>query len=643
MFSETLRLNLDLAVKNDIFKIPGGSIKNFQLKLDDYGFCGKADFWISSDVAKDTLFPKFTLLDAMETRLSIRGVYNVPSPAPEPLRVKGPVTWKSVREVAVEEVAGKPVLFRHYTIHFRDAAQVLWGQHFPTMLYEKAKMADVIEAQVVKGISLQMDWDILEKEQPMICLSLGETRPSVSFYDFLIWYVASENGVFNYDSQEQAYRLSKTKHDGGREVSILPREVEKLRVHLPETCRHNVRVLNADAEKPKTQEVARQQAVAGTRHDVILRTPLVSSFDHRSRLEAAKLQNRDHQIELTLKQFPEKTFRTGSLVHFDKKAWSKKIVPYGRKYRVCRIQIDGKAAIQEPQQELATEFCAYNVDMTAGMETRDSPHVDLPPFKPPRYPIQVEGKIISEIGEETDKTYQISADGKTSQDFYSVHVPLWNKEIRIPFVPDLVTGHFYFPAFKHSRVLLDLYFDHAEIERFLDWGKGVRLPMETHGNHILMGKNDVSQISLQHVYRDDKPVFTIERTLGVDTEIIQLKEGVLVLETKDDESKKAREERYDLTPRVAAARSKLASETEAAISELTADFQATQTEVTGQLTRALTEVKAQLEAMDQEISAKVDEFEAKIEVALQQLSKQISELKNRTASTKAELKEKQQL
>ena len=104
MFSEALHLELDLAIKKDRFQISGASIKNFQINLYSYGFEAKADFWISSDIGEDKLFPKFTRRDPIEARLSIRGVYNLPKPPPEPLIVNGLVTWKSVREVAFEKV-----------------------------------------------------------------------------------------------------------------------------------------------------------------------------------------------------------------------------------------------------------------------------------------------------------------------------------------------------------------------------------------------------------------------------------------------------------------------------------------------------------------------------------------------------------
>jgi hypothetical protein len=640
MFSETLQVELELAIERLLFRLSGASIKNFQVSLYSYGFEAKVDFTISADVGPDKLFPFFTRLDPIQARFSIRGVHNLPTPKPEPLVVKGLVTWKSLREVVVEEVKGQPVLLRHYTIHFQDSAQVLWRQHFPTALYADDTMEDVIKMQVAKGVSLRMDWGVLGKEKAMICLSLGAASNGASFYDFLLWYLTLENGVLTYDSQENTYNLSDKKESRGKEVSFARHELEEVRVHLPETSRHSVKILNSYSEKPGSEEVDQDQAVSGVRRDVLLRTPITSKVDERKKLEAAKLKHREHEVEIVLKEFPAKTFRTGTFVSFDKKTWSKYIFPYVRKYRVCEIQIEGQRKAKETELEGETEIAIYDVEMTARLESRDNPHVYLPPFKAPQYPIYVEGKIVSQVGEDTDKTYQVATDKKTSQDFYTVRVPLWNKEIKIPFEPDFFTGHFYFPAYKNARVLVALHFDWAEIDRFLDWGEGVRLPTDSQGDHILFGKNLGSQTSMQHLYRDDKPLFSIERLSGIDTELIKLEEGTLILQTMEDETKKTRKETFNLTPRVESARFKMIAENEAATAQLRANFQATESVVTGDLARAVTEIRGELDVMEDEIKEQVKEIMGRVETAMRKLSEQAAALKGQAEKTKAELKEK---
>jgi hypothetical protein len=640
MFSESLRLKLNLTINSDIFGIPGGNIKNCQLNLYSYGFDGKLDFWISSASARDELFPKFIRPDLMEVRLSIQGVHNLPSPEPEPLVIVGIVTKKSVREITYKDVSGNPVLHRHYEIFFKDAPQVLWKQHFPTELYIKKKMADILKANAVEGISLEMEWDALERRQAMTCLGLGHDLNEASFYDFLMWYVKCYNGVCAYNYKTQSLKLSNRKTTEKSSISFHPEEIDDLCIHMPETCRQNIRILNAYSESPKKIEVTQDQAVSGTSKDIILRTEIVKELDKRKNLEASKLYYRQHEIEISLKQFPAKTFRIGSMVKFETGEWSDKTFLQKKTYRIHEIRLTANAKEQGADHDLNTDFTIYDMEMTTRMEYKDNPAVILPHFKTPYYPIRVEGKIVSLAGKPTHKTYQIFSNPKTSQDYYSVFIPLWNSPVMVPFTPDITTGHFFFPAFTNSRVLLDVYYDSAEITDFLDWGEGTRLSMDSQGNHILFGKSASSETSIKYVYKDNKPLFSIERVWGTDTELIQMEDGGIILETKEDESREKVEDTFDLTPKVAAAGAQLAMEKESAVSDVTGSFESTKSEVTGKIDGALADTKAQLEAMDSEISGKVEEISAGVKSAMRKLSETSGKLKGASKSAKKDLKER---
>lgn len=640
MSLDTLRLQLDLTINSDIFKIPGGNIKNCQLNLYSYGFDGKLDFWISSASVRDALFPKFIKPDLMEVRLSIKSVYNLPSPEPEPLVVLGIVTKKSVREVTYRDVSGNPVLQRHYEIIFKDAPQVLWKQHFPTELYIEKKMADILKINAMEGISLEMEWDTLEKKQALTCLGLGHDLNEASFYDFLMWYVKSYNGICTYNYETQSLRLSDRKTTDKSSISFHPGEIDDLCIHMPETCRKNIRILNAYSESPKTIEVTQDQAVTGTSKDILVRTGIVKELDIRKSLEASKLRYRQHEIEIGLKQFPLTTFRIGSMVKFEPEEWSDETFYQNKVYRVHEVRLTASAEKQEADHNYNTDFTIYDLVMTVRMEYEDNPAAVLPHFKTPYYPIRVEGKIVSLAGKPTDKTYQIFSNPKTSQDYYSVLIPLWNSPIMVPFTPDITTGHFFFPAFTNSRVLLNVYYDRAEITEFLDWGEGTRLAMESQGNHILFGKSSASETSIKYVYRDNKPLFNIQRVLGTDTELIQMEEGKITLETAEDESKEKVEDTFDLTPKVAAAGAQLAMEKEAAVSEISGSFESTKSEVNGKIDGALADTKAQLETMDSEISGEVDEITADVKSAMGELSETSREMKSASESAKKDLKER---
>ena len=640
MFSESLRLQLNLTINSDIFGIPGGNIKNCQLNLYSYGFDGKLDFWISSASARDALFPKFISPDLMEVRLSIQGVHNLPSPEPEPLVIVGIVTKKSVREITYKDVSGEPVLQRHYEIFFKDAPQVLWKQHFPTELYIEKKMADILKANAVEGISLEMEWDALEMRQAMVCLGLGSDLNEASFYDFLMWYVKCYNGVCAYNYKTQSLKLSNRKTTEKSSISFHPEEIDDICIHMPETCRQNIRILNAYSGSPKKIEVTQDQAVSGTSKDIILRTEIVKELDKRKNLEASKLHYRQHEIEIGLKQFPAKTFRIGSMVKFETGEWSDKTFLQKKTYRVHEIRLTANAKEQGADHDLNADFTVYDMEMTTRMEYKDNPVVMLPHFKTPYYPIRVEGKIVSLAGKPTHKTYQIFSNPKTSQDYYSVFIPLWNSPVMVPFTPDITTGHFFFPAFTNSRVLLDVYYDSAEITDFLDWGEGTRLSMDSQGNHILFGKSASSETSIKYVYKDNKPLFSIERVWGTDTELIQMEDGGIILETKEDESREKVEDTFDLTPKVAAAGAQLAMEKESAISGITGSFESTKSEVTGKIDGALADTKAQLEAMDSDISVKVEEISAGVKSAMRKLSETSGKLKGVSESAKKDLKKR---
>jgi hypothetical protein len=501
-------------------------------------------------------------------------------------------------------------------------------------------MADILKANAVEGISLEMEWDALERRQAMTCLGLGHDLNEASFYDFLMWYVKCYNGVCTYNYNTQSLKLSNRKTTEKSSISFHPEEIDDLCIHMPETCRQNIRILNAYSELPKKIEVTQDQAVAGTSKDIILRTEIVKELDIRKNLEASKLHYRQHEVEIGLKQFPAKTFRIGSFVKFETGEWSEKIFLQKKAYRVHEIRLTANAKEQGADHDLNTDFTVYDMEMTARMEFMDNPVVFLPHFKTPYYPIRVEGKIVSLAGKPTHKTYQIFSNPKTSQDYYSVFIPLWNSPVMVPFTPDITTGHFFFPAFTNSRVLLDVYYDRAEITDFLDWGEGTRLSMDSQGNHILFGKSASSETSIKYVYKDNKPLFSIERVWGTDTELIQMEDGGIILETKEDDSREKIEDTFDVTPKVAAAGAQLAMEKEAAVSDVTGSFDSTKSEVSGKIDAALADTKAQLETMDSEISGKMDEIGADVQSAMGKLSETSREMKSASKSAKKDLRER---
>ncbi|NPC68684.1 hypothetical protein HPP05_02845, partial [Corallococcus exiguus] len=142
-------------------------------------------------------------------------------------------------------------------------------------------------------------------------------------------------------------------------------------------------------------------------------------------------------------------------------------------------------------------------------------------------------RVVSEEGGDPDRTYQIRQDDETSVESYRVKLPLWDKEVLVPYEPHQQPGHFYFPMDKGTRVLVSLGYQHARMDRFLEWRPGARLPKESQGNHLLLGKTDKSETSIQHLYQDSKPMLRIQRTLEKDTQLIEVTEGRMFLRVQE--------------------------------------------------------------------------------------------------------------
>ncbi|MCP4582201.1 MAG: hypothetical protein GY839_11350 [candidate division Zixibacteria bacterium] len=533
-FTESLELALELTIDDDSFTIPGGNVKSLKLNLHNYGFDGDLVFWETSDQHEDKLISAFAANDLIDVTLSVKGVHNLPSSPPDPLTIKAIVTAKQVHEEYVPDVKQHPVMYRKYTIKFEDPAHVLWKQHFPTDLFITACMKDVIEAQVVEGIELTFDWPTLDETKPMICLGLGGPGNEASFYDFLIHYLTVNDGILTYDYEDQSYIISGEKSSEGETVSFLPHEIKAVQMRWPETARHNVNILNALYENATTEPITQDQAADGINHDQLIVEPIQSRFDSLKELETRKLKIHGPELTADTLSYPYKIFWPGTIVELKGKAWSKDLLTDDNQYRIFSQALMVEAVNADPENDLDQKFTQYYAGYRTLLEEKDSDRIYRPDYIEPGYPIQVEGMIVSEEGKDPGKTFQVEQDSDTQQDLYRITIPLWDKEIKILYKPDFLNPHLFFPLYRDNKLLLALDLYEAKIIRILDWGDRVRLPMETQGNHILFGKNDKDETSMRYVYKDNKPVLSIKRLLENDTELFQMEEGVIILETKEE-------------------------------------------------------------------------------------------------------------
>ena len=152
-----------------------------------------------------------------------------------------------------------------------------------------------------------------------------------------------------------------------------------------------------------------------------------------------------------------------------------------------------------------------------------------------------------------------------------------------------------------------------------------------------------TKTSLRHEIVDKKPKFSIKRICSEDTELVQLEEGTILLQTKEEEQSALSTETFDLTPEVALAKSNLAMAKEEGVGSVTSQFESTSSEVTASINEAVGEAATQLEVMDQQISGKISEVETQVSTAVAQIGDKTEEMADKAKEAKNELLERLKL
>ena len=544
-FEDRLSVALTLTVGDTAHEIIAGSIKRLALELRGWGLDGEVEFLLTDNTSqggqqKDALLADFLKPDLLAVTLVLKAILPQASKqaAPVALTVKGFVTDKSLVEDVITTGDSNLLLHRRYRIRFQDAAQLLWRQHFPTALYTAKTVKDVLEAHKGEKITLAYDWDAgLGTSHPVLFVGL-DPEQGTSFYDWVMWYVHGHGGVFTHDYATHGYKFAGAKDTSGTPLKLSALDLSGLEVLLPEVIRHDVTVLNATAVSPQTKPITQTHAVSGIRQDVLLCTPISDEVQARVDRETARLKPRGSELELVWRSFPEKAVTPGALVKLPANdAWLAAGVARDEVFRVRALHLYAEVAAEDGEEVYGEDFALMSLSLSTRLERQDEPHGDWPAWQPPVYPRYVEGLVVSEQGGEKDETWQAYTDADTSVEGYKVKLPLFaNQIVPAPFNPNLLPGHFYFPAYKGERVLVGLDFQRAWVKRFLDWREGARMPQAGQGVQLLVGKTPDNGTALKHFYTDDKPVFLMQRTHDKDTQKIQLNEGTLLIQVKEESS-----------------------------------------------------------------------------------------------------------
>lgn len=536
MFLQGLKTSLTIAIDNQTFTVNASRIRNFNIEMHSYGFNAWVEFWFYQ--RHDKIVSAFAKNQVMEVTFSVSQFFNAPDPAPDPIVLKGFVSGRKMREsfVEVKDKQLEDPYTRYYQIHFEDAAQYVWKQHFPFKLFTNKTLQDVINSEKGEYITLEGQWSELSVAYPMIFLGLMKQFKQPSFYEFMMWYCYLYNGVWNYDANKNSYSIDNSKQNNSEKKKLNVEDVENVHVEFPPVIRYKNRILNATSENPSTQTLEQQYAIAGIEEDVYIRTSIQQDIDALQQQVQDRLIVRQPFLKMIFKRFPTIHFNINQLIEFSTDSgWGKNGFMGQTVYRVFDFSINAQAKNQNPSEEITGEYNSYSVDFSSSLEPQEETYRHFAPFEIPDYDIYVEGNIVSNEGEEDQKTYQVYEDEQTSQKNYKIKIPLFeNQQVNAPFIPNLLPGYFYFPEDKDAKVLLSLTVKSAKIYRFLDWRLDAELPQETQGNNILFGLTTKSQTSLNHVYEDNKPVFNISRKQEQDNQNFKMQEGIIVIETLDN-------------------------------------------------------------------------------------------------------------
>jgi len=539
---DDLAVALELTIGGASHAIRGGAVRAVSLALTSYGASGAVEFLVQDDSSaggpyEDTLLEDFMKSDLATLSVTIAPSHTDASTSTELPAVKtgGVVIDRSVREEVYGLGLAEPkVLYRRYRVTFEDPARALWSQHHPCDLFVQKSLQDAIAAHVGDAITMTYDWDALAAVRPHVFFDLDPSR-GASFYDFVAWITGYYGGVFTFDHTALSYALAKTK-DASGDAATLPRgDVLHMESVFPRVARAQTRVVNAYSVSAGRRPVDNAQAATGMFRDLVVRLPIAQDVDDRVTLETSRVTAPDRELRLAFARFPTVQVTPGSLVDVSTKgAFSAGLIASSDPWRVYALTLEARADDEGPERRYGEGAIGFDVQVTASLEQKTSLTPRLPPFTAPRYPGLIEGTVVSEVGEDADITYQVYQDANTQADIYKVKMPLFDAQVVVaPFGASQASGTFYVPAYKGERVLVALDLHEAEIVSLLDWRTNARVPLETQGQHLFLGKSAKSNTSVLHDYESDKPVFKIARTNDKDTALVRIEEGSMFLQVME--------------------------------------------------------------------------------------------------------------
>lgn len=637
-FAESLNVSVTLTSNGASTTVDGGNIKQLDLKLQLYAASGVVRIWVVAADDEDALYPIVCNDELLVLRLQVAKALYDRSPTPAPLVVEAVVTQRHLREIPSPDLLANPVLYREYELVFQDAAQALWSQHHPCAVYAKTTLSSVLQENTPKDVRTQLVWSGLNKTRGIICLGLGED--SASFYDWLFWVADRENGHIWYDYSEQRLVIDDQKPSLGDVDDLVPgtiADTSTMKICLAPRQRAAITVLNSRDGATQRLDVTQPDAVAGVRRDFLVHTPVSAQAKERQALEQRRAAGGRYDVQLDCHVYPELYLAPGVVIRVASELSSKLLVS-GEALRVVALTLSADAKNQVPEFDIESGTTDYACSFALQLEPEDDVRWRGPSYTPPRYPVEVEGKVLSAVGNAGDRSYTVY-DDPNFYGAYRVNFPLWNSTVTIPVWPDFVPGHLYFPVPKDSRVFMSLQFDSARIARFLEWGKDVAVPNASQGNHLLLGRNAESETSIKHWYVDNVPQLVIGRVNAADRGTVTVDEGTLTLELTEDGGGAGFGATVSVEPQAQLAKAKADQDSELAIGDMQQGAQASSERLGDAARQAATTLKNQVRQAKATIETETDALEAAIRGVGDDFDATVDEVETAASATRQQLED----
>jgi hypothetical protein len=168
----------------------------------------------------------------------------------------------------------------------------------------------------------------------------------------------------------------------------------------------------------------------------------------------------------------------------------------------------------------------------------------------------------------------------------------------------------------------------------------VRLPADSQGNHLLFGKNGSSQTSLKHTYVDGKPVLALDRTAGADRGRLQLDDGNLVLEVKEDTTAQTTQETHSLALEQDMAKGQVQSKSETALGDTRAKAQASGRALDDKLDGVQGNLRASIASTKSALGSRVGAAKGELAGQTASLDEKVAQLQARAEAANGKIRAK---